>query len=143
MVLIDFLALLTTSVAFLLTVMLTTAISGKIIKVERNHQAKRIGSKEYQSFGIAFPLFLAEAVVIAILFGYFQTAIEQVLWANILLLPTFFIEADTFYYFWFCVEYDYNPFRYWKTIVAFQILVALNLLFVYFLHQPIFTWPRF
>jgi hypothetical protein len=139
--LIDLLTLIVQSVAFLLTVMLTTAISGKIVKVEKHHQARVVGSHEYKKFGIAFPLYLLEAIGIAILFGYSQTAIESVLLANLLLLPTFFIEAGIGYYFWFCIEYEYNPFKYWKLIIGFQLPVLIDFVFVYLANQLIFKWP--
>jgi hypothetical protein len=128
-----FIELLVGSVGFLIAVMVTTALSGKLVKMEGKHAGKLPGSKEFQGFSRIFPAFLVEAILLSVLFGYFEKAAENLLIANLQWIPSFIVEAFVLYYVWFCLSFDYKITRYWKVLFVLQLVVGLNVLIVYLL----------
>ena len=121
------LELAVSSTSFLFAVMITTALSGKLVRM-----GERWGfiypKKRFQPFPKLLFFFLVEAVLLSLLFGYIETWISPFLQANISWLPAIWSESFFLYYIWFCDEYKFKMHP--QYIVIPQVLALVNYLIV-------------
>lgn len=122
--------LIVSSEGFLFAVMVTTILSGQLVKMGKGF-GKLKGSTKFQSFVVLWIFFLIEAILLAVFFGYLESFVDTFLLVNLKILPFITIEAIFGYYLWFCVEFNYVIPRFWKSILLAQALAIANLLLVY------------
>ena len=115
------------SVGFLLTVMLSTILSGELIEIGKGY-GKVFTSPRFQRKQTLFWAFLIEAVALSLLFAFVEPYIDKFLWMFKTWLPIIFIEAFVLYYIWFCVKFEFNI--YGKAVGYPQIAVILNVAIV-------------
>jgi hypothetical protein len=115
--------LLISSVAFLLTVMLTTMLSGVLVKMGSRY-GKLAGSQQFQSKEKLYWAFLGEAIVLSIAFAYFESAIDQLLRDSVSWLPSIVVEAFIVYYMWFCQTFKFKI--RWRPVLFPQLTLVLN-----------------
>jgi hypothetical protein len=115
--------LVTSSVGFLLTVILTTMLSRIFVKMGSRY-GKRLGSNEFQTKEKLYWAFLIEAIVLSAAFAYFESAIDSFLMVNLNWLPSILVEAFVVYYVWFCVAFNFRT-RLPPVLVP-QIVLVLN-----------------
>lgn len=117
------LELLVSSVAYLLTVMLTTMLSGILCKMGYRY-GKVLGSEEFQSKATLYWAFLIEAVILSLAFAYFESALIAMLLMGLRWLPSIVVEAFVIYYIWFCLTFGYKI--HWQPLVLPQFIPILN-----------------
>lgn len=123
--------LVVSSEGFLFAVMITTILSGQLVKMGKGF-GKLKGSTKFQGFIVLWLCFLLEAVLLAVFFGYFESFVDNFLLINLKITPFITIEAIFGYYLWFCIEFNYVIPRFWKSILLAQALAIVNLLLIHF-----------
>lgn len=117
------LELIISSVAFLLTVILTTMLSGVLVKMGSRY-GKMIGSPAFQSKEKLYWAFLGEAILLSVTFAYFESAMVMFVRVNMTWLPSIIVEAFIVYYIWFCGTFKFKI--RWQPVLLPQLIVALN-----------------
>ena len=115
--------LFVSSVGFLLTVMLTTMLSGFLVKMGSGY-GKTLGSEEFQSRAKLYWAFLIEAIVLSVAFAYFESTVVAFLRASMAWLPSIVVEAFVVYYVWFSLTFKFK--LHWQPILLPQIILLLN-----------------
>ena len=111
------------SVGFLLTVILTTMLSGIFVKMGSRY-GKTIDSNEFQTKEKLYWAFLIEATALSAAFAYFESAIDALLMVNMNWLPSIVVEAFVVYYVWFCLTFKFRTRL--QPVLAPQIILVLN-----------------
>lgn len=117
--------LVISSIGFLLTVMLTTMLSGIFVKMGCRY-GKTIGSNEFQTKEKLYWAFLIEAIILSVAFAYFESAVDVFLMVNVNWLPSIVVEAFVVYYVWFCMAFRFRTRL--QPVLAPQIILVLNYL---------------
>lgn len=106
--------------------MLTTMLSGILVKMGYSHYGRLAGSDEFQSKATLYWAFLIEALLLSLAFAYFESAIIAILVMNEKWLPSIVVEAFVIYYLWFCHTFHYKI--RWKPLAFPQLIPVLNYL---------------
>jgi hypothetical protein len=110
-------------IGFLFTVMITTAFSGRMVKMGAGF-GKIFPSNFFQSVPRLYIAFLIEAIALSVAFEYLDPFITAWLLTNLSFLVSIVVEAFVGYYVWFCLEFNFN--MHWKPLLIPQVIVALN-----------------
>jgi hypothetical protein len=113
------------SVGFLLSVMVTTALSGIFVKMGCRY-GKTIGSNEFQTKEKLYWAFLVEAIILSVAFTYFESAVDVFLMVNMSWVPSIVVEAFVAYYVWFCMTFSFRTRL--RPILVPQVILFLNYL---------------
>ena len=114
-------------VVYLLAVMLTTVLTGRLVKLGQGY-GTTLGSTLFKNHRILFVAFVIEAVVLSLAFPYLQIVMRNWLWTNITWFPTIIAEAFVAYYGWFCLEFGFNHQTTKTDILLPQVVLAVNYL---------------
>lgn len=111
---------------YLLAVMLTTVLTGKMVKIGHGYGTAPFLSRLFQNHKRLFVLFIIEAIILSVGFPYMQSAIDGWLWQNIVWFPAIIVEAFVIYYVWFCFEFGFDHQVRWYEIALPQLIVLAN-----------------